>query len=117
MTIDTECGSKRTYRSKAEAKRSEARMRSFKGGSRQHPYRCSYCGLIHLGHGHVGFDSPRAILPDGDELVGEQKKTKARLRTERWRLRTATRPAEIAAHENRIARLEQHLHIIKGEVS
>ena len=112
MSIEQECSNKRNYESKADAKRAEGRMRSAAGGSRQHAYRCSYCGFFHLGHGHASFDSPRAPRPEGTGLV---RKTKSALRQARYSLKQATDPVDIARHEKRIAGLEQHLQILKGE--
>ena len=63
----TECEGKRAYRSKTYAKRAARRMETEFGGlSRKRPYRCHWCGFIHLG-------SPpdRAAIPT--ELVDAEE--------------------------------------------
>jgi hypothetical protein len=65
MSIESECGTKRSYRTKAEAKQAEAHTRTAVGGPKGHAYRCGYCGAIHVGHGRMALDSPqRAVIVD-----------------------------------------------------
>lgn len=61
MSIESECGNKRPYRSKADAKHAEARIRTSAGGPKGNAYRCSYCGDFHIGHGGPAWDSPRRV--------------------------------------------------------
>jgi hypothetical protein len=70
VTVENECGSKRPYPNKAEAKRAEAHTRTAVGGPKGHAYRCGWCGWIHVGHGRMPLDSPRRAL-----IVKELRKT------------------------------------------
>ena len=61
MSIASECGKKRPYKSKADAKKAEAQIRTVAGGAKGSAYRCSYCGDFHIGHGGPAWDSPRRV--------------------------------------------------------
>jgi hypothetical protein len=61
MSIENECGNKRAYRSKSDAKQAEARIRTSAGGPKGSAYRCSYCNSFHIGHGGPAWDSPRRV--------------------------------------------------------
>lgn len=59
MSIERECGNKRAYRSKSDAKQAEGRIRTAAGGAKGNAYRCSYCSSFHIGHGTLAWDSPK----------------------------------------------------------
>lgn len=49
-TFDRQCSGKRTYASKAEAKRIAKQANASWGGSAMHAYKCGRCGHFHVGH-------------------------------------------------------------------
>lgn len=50
MSVETECGWKHQYDTKKEAKRAAERFNAFRGGKPALAYKCSFCGLFHIGH-------------------------------------------------------------------
>jgi hypothetical protein len=61
MSEARECGNKRSYLTKHDAKQAEKMLRTLAGGSRQHLYRCSFCDRWHMGHGSQPLDSPGSL--------------------------------------------------------
>jgi len=47
---NSECGTKRRYATKRQAKLAGRWAETLLGGGRLVPYRCSWCGLFHCGH-------------------------------------------------------------------
>jgi hypothetical protein len=105
MSIENECGNKRTYRTKADAKRAEKNLRTVAGGSRQHTYRCPYCGMWHNGHGSSRLD-PSAVTRD-EALRRRASDLEVMILREREAQGTAQTPTQRNYYENRITEFEK----------
>jgi hypothetical protein len=104
VTFESECGNKRSYKTKADAKRAEKILRTVTGGSRQHAYRCGYCGDWHCGHGTArrdAYEMTRDValqcrVSDLEVVIGREREA----------LTTAQTPTQRSYYEKRVADFE-----------
>lgn len=104
MSFESECGDKRRYETKAAAKRAEKHLRTVAGGSRQHTYRCQFCGCWHNGHGTARRDSSE--LTRDASLQHRLNDLESMICQEQEALKTAQTPTQRSYYEKRIADFE-----------
>ena len=104
MSFESECNGKRRYPKKSIAKRAEKHLRTAAGGSRQHAYRCQFCGFWHTGHGTARIE--KSQLERDEALRLRVDELELVIQQEREALATSQTPTQRAYYEKRIAEFE-----------